>query len=762
MGKKKSDRKYAVIAAAVLLFALAMLLGACVGTGTGPVNTEAPETAVPCFHEDKVWVDTVEATCTEEGVAGHYVCTACGDCFDRDGNPAVDLRIPPTDHDYVFDSFVWSGDHTTAKARYVCRNNAEHIETYDAEVTGGVITEPTCQHTGSAEYTASYDGNVKTEQVTLSTVPHDFSIPEGNYFLLSACSVCGAHTTTRREGEHTYDDKFVIDYTSEKGEEIVRIFLEVVSEIEKNILAPGEEAPAFVKDSELYKANKAFENDYFSKFQEQYDYMVGQNLICEVLYFVNYGDRALASKFGDISLAFSNVSAEYYTLYALVYNTRFRNYFYSEEDGWTQDDIDKMVSYASVYTDEKMVEANAEMTNITNEFYEIMDPAFSDKVPELYEKYIALANAFGKAQGYSNYLEAAYDLVYGRSYTPNDAATIRTYIKKYFSEILLTLAHAAGQPDIDDPNKLVNLFDLQGSVTFFNSGIACDAIYSYLERLGSLEGAEKNLNFADELNTVFKTNKYFRGIYDTAFTGTIDPLELTIMYFSEGYYSTPTALVHEFGHYMNEIRNGSDISYDIAEIQSQGNESLFIYFLNKYIADNLSTNSEIPRMITLNMLLDSFSTILLTAAVDEFEYLCYTGTYDGTDPAIISILSDGKVDASEFDSLFKQVLTDYGIAGLGFEDYWRGVTLSSPGYYISYAVSLIPSVCLFDKAVEEGLDAAIESYKRFFTFTDEDRNLSFEEVVSYAGLDSPFDESLYIRLRDLANDFAAGKTIFEN
>ena len=44
-------------------------------------------------------------------------------------------------------------------------------------------------------------------------------------------------------------------------------------------IAPGEEAPAFVKDSELYKANKAFENDYFNKFQEQYDYMLGQNLM---------------------------------------------------------------------------------------------------------------------------------------------------------------------------------------------------------------------------------------------------------------------------------------------------------------------------------------------------------------------------------------------------------------------------------------------------------------------------------------------------
>ena len=68
-------------------------------------------------------------------------------------------------HSYAFDSFVWSADGTTAQAKYVCGNNASHIEYYDAEMSH-VDTAETCDDDAYTVYTATYDGHSADNTVT--------------------------------------------------------------------------------------------------------------------------------------------------------------------------------------------------------------------------------------------------------------------------------------------------------------------------------------------------------------------------------------------------------------------------------------------------------------------------------------------------------------------------------------------------------------------------------------------------------------------
>lgn len=127
-------------------------------------------TADDCNFTEKVIVPTnggnisgeekTPATCTETGEKTYTAhLTHHGNDFTND-SPTKGV-VDALGHDYQFDSFVWSDDYYTAKAKYVCKNDNSHVELYDAEVTsnqsGNVIT-----------YTATYDGHTDTKTKTLS------------------------------------------------------------------------------------------------------------------------------------------------------------------------------------------------------------------------------------------------------------------------------------------------------------------------------------------------------------------------------------------------------------------------------------------------------------------------------------------------------------------------------------------------------------------------------------------------------------------
>lgn len=55
---------------------------------------------IPAAHTCGAWIEEVPATCTEAGVKGHYHCTACGKDLDAAYAVIADLVIPALDHHY--------------------------------------------------------------------------------------------------------------------------------------------------------------------------------------------------------------------------------------------------------------------------------------------------------------------------------------------------------------------------------------------------------------------------------------------------------------------------------------------------------------------------------------------------------------------------------------------------------------------------------------------------------------------------------------
>ena len=81
------------------------------------------------------------------------------------------------------------------------------------------------------------------------------------------------------------------------------------------------------------------------------------------------------------------------------------------------------------------------------------------------------------------------------------------------------------------------------------------------------------------------------------------------------------------------------------------------------------------------------------------------------------------------------------------DTYWRYVTISSPCYYISYAVSGVNALQIYAKAMNDGFDAAKDSYLKLFTYTDENPEMTTEEVLLYAGLTSYVDEQTFVNIK---------------
>ena len=74
------------------------------------------------------------------------------------------------------------------------------------------------------------------------------------------------------------------------------------------------------------------------------------------------------------------------------------------------------------------------------------------------------------------------------------------------------------------------------------------------------------------------------------------------------------------------------------------------------------------------------------------------------------------------------------------------MTITSPCYYISYSVSAISVLQIYEVANTLDFDTAKDAYLKLFTYADEDPDMGMNEILEYAGMLSFKDEQLYKKL----------------
>ena len=175
-------------------------------------------------------------------------------------------------------------------------------------------------------------------------------------------------------------------------------------------------------------------------------------------------------------------------------------------------------------------------------------------------------------------------------------------------------------------------------------------------------------------------NSFFgvaEGAHQGAFTTYLYNLNRPVCYFGPGYCGMDT-IVHEMGHYYSYLVNGtSDIHMDLAEVQSQGNEWLFWYYLSTVLSE------DVAQTIYAYCMYDSLGTVIVSTMIDEFEQLCYERAITSSEEAD-AVMAEVKSRYGG-DAWLSQNLTDPDL-------YWRCVTVEQSVYYVSYSVSMLAAM----------------------------------------------------------------------
>ena len=491
----------------------------------------------------------------------------------------------------------------------------------------------------------------------------------------------------------------------------------------------------FAESGELYEKYEAVETLY-----EEYSDLIysaqGQYSIAMTLYYCDDQNKDLEKTYKDMMEYYNDLVSKFYSLSQPWYDSMFREFFFY---GATEEEINSFLFDSNAYANPEYTALKDRNDAIEIEYNNISNPTGNDLVPQLYAEFVENNNKMAQILGYENYLEYAYENIYDRDYTYEDVSTFVQYVKEDIAPVFNNIYGKWNEIGGYNDNDIEEYYSVV-MYSFFENLKGNTLFNDYIDdmNMAFTSNPDKQISFSDHLNNLMSDGNVFRGTYEGAYVTYIRGVNTPIAYFGKGNDNSNT-VAHEFGHYMNEVYNQSEYnqSFDLLETHSQGNELLYLYYLNGNISDKAY------ELVETNQILNMLYIIMAAVQVDCFEQAIYLNSYDGYNSDII--MADGMITADEYDLLYSSLSVELGIKKeYRSDEYWRyGMTISSPCYYISYSVAAINALQIYAKCHTESFVSAKESYLKLFTYTDENPDMTVEEVLEYAGLMSYLDEELY-------------------
>lgn len=433
-----------------------------------------------------------------------------------------------------------------------------------------------------------------------------------------------------------------------------------------------------------------------------------------------------------------DVTQKLVVMYRTIYDSPFRDAFYS---GWTEEEIRSALDQAAMYTD-ALTALNKKDSAYLVAYRALDVETQAAEIRELYLEFAKNKNGIAKALGYDNYMEYAYESVYGRDYTPADAETVVAFNREYLAPLIEKTYNAFSEDFSADSSLKMRVSSVLGCSSF-RSYDARVWLKKYLTALDD-DAYALYRGFNEQGNYFISSDS---GSYAGAFTWYLYGKDKPVMYFGPGYQDLFT-FVHEFGHYMSAFRSEADCM-DISETQSQANELLFCRYLDTLCGE------DVGKVVSEYQLFYALFGIAQQLIVNDFETYVYTHldtlTADDLDnvykASVMKIFGDEKLSAgSESDPATGYDLMT-SLMGMPAETYWYYVAIESPGYYISYATSRMMAMEIFARSAD-GFDAAADTYMTLVNMGDR----TFREAMQSCGLTDPFNEETYRLIASVIKD----------
>ena len=285
---------------------------------------------------------------------------------------------------------------------------------------------------------------------------------------------------------------------------------------------------------------------------------------------------------------------------------------------------------------------------------------------EMGEIYIELVTLRKKLSDGENYLDEAYEGFY-REYTPQNARVLETMVGETLGELYEKLGRVYDSYTADS----IDLGDSMAEVVT----VAAKALGTVDK---SLNTSYRTLVEKELYDIEYSDNKYAAG-----FTIAFPAYETPFIYFQpSSHIGGLHTFFHEFGHFnqllhsdMHEYWPGSVTDLDASEVTSQALPLLVGGQMPELLGDYVGT-------LLQQYSVDSTVFALLTGClVDEFEQYVYS-----TDDLTVDLLNEK----------FGELVAKYHVP---WDDtVWSQIThiYETPGYYISYAVSAISAMEIWE------------------------------------------------------------------
>ena len=422
----------------------------------------------------------------------------------------------------------------------------------------------------------------------------------------------------------------------------------------------------------------------------------------------------------ELSFLANDYHARLVRLYEPIYDSVYSEEFYMD---WEEEEIQKALKMGKMYSDKYV-----ELKNKGDEYarkYEALDQTSDSFLADSASYYYDIVQNnlnLAKEMGEQSYTEYAYDMVYGRDYTPEDARYFHQYVKEYVVPL--------GKSSLQDLQGYKNLNSvLSATQKLIDTSVTSDEMEKILTPYYKTLGNHYSKAFENFNQHYFSVNN--KNSLKGAYTFYLNYYRQPVCFFGPGSQALMT-YIHEQGHYSAFYSSGGSIdSVDLCEVQSQSNEWLYL----SYISSDYSEKDYL--YLAKNFLLNDILTITMSACCDAFEQYVY---------------AHPELKAGDYDRVFVEQAEELGAydflkSAMSYppENYWHYAIVSNSLYYLSYAVSLIPTLEIYVTAEEQGFEQAVRLYE---TLSDVETGETFLEVLEKAGLSSPFDEQVFRRIQN--------------
>lgn len=318
---------------------------------------------------------------------------------------------------------------------------------------------------------------------------------------------------------------------------------------------------------------------------------------------------------------------------------------------------------------------------------------------DIYLRLVKVRQEIAGLYDYDNYNDYMYE-AYGRDYTPEE---IQKFCDSVKTELTAPYYYIQNLVDFSAPCLTV----------YYTPEDIFQTLSTYIPQTSAdlLDGLDHLID--NELYDIAYSDVKMSGAFTMYFP--YYNTEAIVMQPNGNTYDLLT-MVHEFGHFNADFQQGSTGSLDVAEVQSQGLEFLFMEHYEDIFGSDAGTVEE---YVTLQ-LLNSFISGCLNNELETWAYLQDDLTLDALNAKHAELLT-----AYEQMQPGSWVLEYYSKSWVQTPHYF-----TSPCYYISYATSVAGAFAIRELMMENPT-AAVNAY---LEVAAAETDKGFSEVMDDAGL----------------------------